>query len=102
MAKIISTDEFETIVLKADKPVLVDFFATWCGPCKMMAPVLDELSQTYDTFDIIKIDIDESMSLAEQYNIMSVPTFMVFRDGKPNGKVVGMQSKADLLNLLSL
>lgn len=102
MARVISTDEFENAVLKADKPVLVDFFATWCGPCKMMAPVLDELSQTYDTFDIIKIDIDESMSLAEQYGIMSVPTFMAFRDGKPNGKVVGMQSKADLLNLLSL
>lgn len=102
MARVISTDEFETAVLKADKPVLVDFFATWCGPCKMMAPVLDELSQTYDSFDIVKIDIDDSMNLAEQYSIMSVPTFMVFRDGKPDGKVVGMQSKADLLNLLSL
>lgn len=102
MARVIGTEEFESAVLKADKPVLVDFFATWCGPCKMMAPVLDELSQTYDTFDIIKIDIDESMSLAEQYNIMSVPTFMVFKNGSPAGKAVGMQSKGDLLKLLAL
>lgn len=102
MARVISTAEFENAVLKADKPVLVDFFATWCGPCKMMAPVLDELSQTYDTFNIVKVDIDESMELAEQYSIMSVPTFMVFKNGTSVGKAVGMQSKTDLLKLLAL
>ncbi len=102
MARVISTAEFENAVLKADKPVLVDFFATWCGPCKMMAPVLDELSQTYDTFNIVKVDIDESMELAEQYSIMSVPTFMVFKNGTSVGKAVGRQSKTDLLKLLAL
>ena len=102
MAKIINASEFEESVLKADKPVLVDFFATWCGPCKMMAPVLDELSTTYDTFDVVKVDIDESMSLAEEYNIMSVPTFMVFKGGKFSGKAIGIQSKGELLKLLDL
>lgn len=102
MAEVIKTSDFEAKVLQSAKPVLVDFFATWCGPCKMMAPVVDELSQTYDTFEVFKVDIDESMPLAEQYNIMSVPTFMVFKDGKPAGKSVGGQSKADLLKLLEL
>ena len=102
MARIIDASEFEASVLKAEKPVLVDFFATWCGPCKMMAPVLDELSNTYDTFDVVKVDIDESMSLAEEYNIMSVPTFMVFKDGKFSGKAIGIQSKGELLKLLDL
>lgn len=102
MAKIINSSEFETAVLKAEKPVLVDFFATWCGPCKMMASVIDELSDTYDTFDVVKVDIDESMSLAEAYNIMSVPTFMVFKDGKSAGKAIGIQSRAELLKLLAL
>ena len=102
MARIIDASEFEASVLKADKPVLVDFFATWCGPCKMMAPVLDELSDTYDTFDVVKVDIDESMSLAEEYNIMSVPTFMVFKGGKFSGKAIGIQSKGELLKLLDL
>lgn len=102
MARIIDASEFEASVLKAEKPVLVDFFATWCGPCKMMAPVLDELSDTYDTFDVVKVDIDESMSLAEEYNIMSVPTFMVFKGGKFSGKAIGIQSKGELLKLLDL
>ncbi len=102
MAEIIRTSDFEKKVLQAGKPVLVDFFATWCGPCKMMAPVVDELSETYDTFDVVKVDIDESMQLAEQYHIMSVPTFAVFKDGKLTGKTVGAQPKAELLKLLEI
>ncbi len=102
MAELIDTPDFEKKVLQADKPVLVDFFATWCGPCQMMAPVLDELSQTYDTFDVVKVDIDRSMPLAERYNVMSVPTFIAFRDGAPVGKLVGAQPKAELVKLLGL
>ncbi len=102
MAELIDTPDFEKKVLQADKPVLVDFFATWCGPCQMMAPVLDELSETYDTFDIVKVDIDRSMPLAERYNVMSVPTFIAFRDGTPVGKLVGAQPKAELVKLLGL
>ncbi len=100
MAKIVNTAEFDAAVLKAEKPVLVDFFATWCGPCKMMSPVVEELSETYDTFDVVKVDIDQSMDLAEEYNIMSVPTFMAFANGKVLGKAIGVQSKAELLKLL--
>ncbi len=102
MAELIDTPDFKKKVLQADKPVLVDFFATWCGPCQMMAPVLDELSQTYDTFDVVKVDIDRSMPLAERYNVMSVPTFIAFRDGAPAGKLVGAQPKAELVKLLGL
>lgn len=102
MVKVIGTSEFEKDVLQADKPVLVDFFASWCGPCKMMAPVMDELAETYDTFDVVKVDIDESMPLAEQYHVMSVPTFMAFKNGQAIGKTVGAQPKGELLKLLGL
>lgn len=102
MAEIIQENEFEAKVLKADKPVLVDFFATWCGPCKMMAPVLEELSETYDTFSVVKVDVDDSMELAQKYQVVSVPTFLAFKNGEVIGKAVGAQSKADLLKSLNL
>ncbi len=100
MAEIIKEADFETKVLQAEKPVLVDFFATWCAPCRMMGPVVDELAQSNDAFHVYKVDIDESLPIAERYNIMSVPTFMVFKEGKPTAKSVGGQSKEDLLKLL--
>lgn len=102
MAEIINTENFDQIVLHSDKPVLVDFFATWCGPCSMMAPVLTELSETYDTFQVVKVDIDESMPLAERYGVMSVPTFVAFKDGAEIGRSIGVQSKEQLLKLLAL
>lgn len=102
MAEILNENDFEEKVLKADKPVLVDFFATWCGPCKMMAPIVDELANDYDTFETYKVDIDKSMGLTEQYQIMSVPTFMVFKDGKTAGKTIGGQSKEELLELVGI
>ncbi len=102
MAKIIRTEDFDKTVLQSDKPVLVDFFATWCGPCGMMAPVLNELSETYDTFNVVKVDIDASMPLAERYGVMSVPTFVAFKDGAETGRTVGVQPKETLLKLLAL
>ncbi len=93
MATQITTSEFQEKVLNASTPVLVDFFATWCGPCKMLSPVLEDLASDRDSIDIVKVDIDESMNLARQYGIMSVPTLVLMKDGKILAKTSGFQPK---------
>lgn len=94
----ITRENFEEKVLHSDKPVLVDFFATWCGPCKAMHPVIEELAAESDIV-VGKVDIDAEPELAEQFRIMSVPTFLSFQNGKARKKLVGMQKKGDLLAL---
>ncbi|HEG8564839.1 TPA: thioredoxin [Staphylococcus aureus] len=80
---------------------LVDFWATWCGPCKMIAPVLEELAADYEgKADILKLDVDESPSTAAKYEVMSIPTLIVFKDGQPVDKVVGFQPKENLAEVL--
>lgn len=96
----ITAENFDEKILKSDKPVLVDFFATWCGPCKAMHPVLEELDDEAADFLVGKIDVDRNPELTTRYRIMSVPTFMAFKDGKPVNKAVGMQDKSELLSLL--
>lgn len=76
--------------------VLVDFFATWCGPCKMLGPVLEDMASDRDSIDIVKVDIDESMNLARQYGIMSVPTLVLFKDGQVVAQTGGFQPKESL------
>ena len=95
----LTSENFEKEVLHSDKPVLVDFFATWCGPCKAMHPVLDELDVEPD-FTVGKVDVDESPELAQKYRVLSVPFFIVFKTGEPAGKTIGVQKKEDLLALL--
>ena len=94
MAKIFTTDNFETEVLKAEKPVLVDFWATWCGPCRRQAPVVEELAEA--GYEVGKVDVDKEPSLAQQYKIMSIPTLLVFKEGKETARFVGLTSKTEL------
>ena len=93
--KITSIEEFESI-LAGEKPVLVDFFATWCGPCKMFAPVLDEFSQEHDDIEAVKVDVDELGEIAKRYGIMSIPTVILFKNGEPVKKNIGFLDYEEL------
>ena len=99
----IQQNHFEEAVLNEEKPVLVDFFASWCGPCKMLSPVLDQVAgEVKGQAKIVKIDIDENETLANKYNIMSVPTLMVFKKGAVEKELVGVQTKENIIEALSL
>ena len=89
---------FEEEVLKADKVVLVDFYADWCGPCKMMAPVLDEISdEEADAVKVCKINVDDAPDVARAYRVMSIPNMVLFKDGKPVNRFVGVTDKSDIV-----
>jgi len=99
MTKPIAVDDanFEQKVLKAKTPVLVDFWAAWCRPCLMAAPVLEELAEEYaDRITIAKLDVDQNARTAARYNIMAIPNLIIFKDGKPVSQIVGYKPKAEL------
>jgi thioredoxin 1 len=98
----VTDDTFDQDVLKSGTTVVVDFWATWCGPCKMVAPVLDEIAgENSEKITVAKLDIDQNPSTARDYQVMSIPTMIVFQDGKPVKQIVGAKPKAALLNDLS-
>ena len=96
MAKVFTTDNFETEVLNAEKPVLVDFWAVWCGPCQMMAPILHELETEMPDVQIGKVNVDEQMDLARQFRVVSIPTLIIFKNGQEVQRMVGVTSKEEL------
>lgn len=98
MAKVITSMNFETEVLKSEKPVLVDFWATWCGPCRRQAPIVEELAE--EGYAVGKVDVDAEMALAQRYQIMSIPTLLVFKNGVEANRIVGLTSKDVLKQLL--
>lgn len=97
MSKLINNNEFEELVLNNEKEVLVDFYADWCGPCKMLAPIMDEISENNEVY---KVNVDKEESLARKYGVMSIPCVIAFKDGKEIGRSVGLKSKAEILKLI--
>ena len=93
----VSDNDFDKEVLKSSKPVLVDFWAPWCGPCRMVAPIVEELADEYDgKVEFVKLNTDENPVTASSYGIRSIPTLLVFKEGKPVGQIVGFRPKSDL------
>jgi thioredoxin 1 len=99
----IKTDTFESEVLQSEKPVIVDFWAEWCGPCRAVAPVLEEIARERgDDLRVVKVNIDEEPALAQRYGIMSIPTIVLFKGGEPAAAAIGAQPKGMLERSLGL
>lgn len=96
----ITKDNFEQEVLKSDIPVLIDFWATWCGPCRALGPVLEEIASETSSVKIVKVNVDEQPELASQFRIMSIPTMILFKSGEVADKTVGLLPKDEVLNFI--
>ena len=96
----LTKDNFEQEVLKSEKPVLVDFYADWCGPCQMLSPIVDEVAEERDDIKVGKINVDEQMELAQKYGVMTIPTLLVIKNGEIANKHIGALSKSGVIELL--
>lgn len=98
----ITDDNFEVEVVKSDKPVLIDFWATWCGPCRMIAPIVEELALEYDgKVKIGKVDVDDNQQVAIKFGVRSIPTILIFKDGKVKDTIIGAVAKSLIVNKLN-
>ncbi len=102
MADAVTEQTFEQEVLQSDKPVLVDFWAEWCGPCHAIAPVLDQIAEERGELKVVKLNIDEQPAIAQRYAVMSIPTLILFKDGEPQASAVGAMPKSMLEQRLGL
>lgn len=97
----ISSKEFPVEVLQAREPVLIDFYADWCGPCKMLSPIIDEVAQENDDIKVVKVNVDESSDIALEYKVMSIPTLVVIKNGQEVARSIGVIDKSKIKNMLA-
>lgn len=102
MATTITKSNFKTEVLEAKEPVLIDFFANWCAPCRMLTPVIEEIANEHPDVKVCKINVDEEAELAATFQVSSIPMLVVMKDGKPVQQAVGVQPKTEILNMLDI
>ena len=102
MSDAVTEATFNEQVLQSEKPVIVDFWAEWCGPCHAVAPVLDKIVEEHDDLRLVKVNIDEEQELATRYGVMSIPTVILFRDGEPSAAVIGAQPKSAIERALGI
>lgn len=96
----VKNDNFEEVVMKSEKPVLVDFWASWCGPCKMLSPIVDEIGEGEDRFVVAKVNVDEEQELAARFRVMSIPTLIVFHKGQAVKTSVGAKPKNEIISMM--
>jgi thioredoxin 1 len=100
MTKHLKVEEFNELVLNSDKPVLIDFYAAWCAPCKMLAPTIEKISENNPDVNVYKVNVDEQGQLAQKYGVMSIPTLISFKNGKIHKQAMGFMPESKVLDLL--
>ena len=100
MECVFTTQNFDTDVLRSEMPVLVDFYADWCGPCRMMAPIIEEIAFENPNIKVVRINVDNELTVSMKYQIMSIPTMVVIKDGEETNRLIGVVSKEKILNIL--